>query len=132
MSPDRFASVVLGFEKESPEALFQTFLRESQKYLKDATILKQAFELGKKIHAGQTRESGAPYLTHPLIVARLLLPYRPDQDTLVAAMLHDSFEDSTDTSVRREVRQKFGDDVAALRTTLLHMGVDVTGVSLEH
>ncbi len=76
--------------------------------------LERAFALGKEVHAKQTRESGAPYITHPLIVALLLLPYRPDRETLVAAILHDAFEDSEDKRIREIVRTEFGKGVADL------------------
>ena len=110
MSPGHFASVVLGFENESTEALFQKLLKGFEQYSRASTNpFLQAFEFGKTIHAGQERESGVPYLTHPLIVAWLLLPYRPDRDMLIATILHDAFEDSADVTVRRDVRQQFGE-----------------------
>ncbi|MDO8648712.1 MAG: HD domain-containing protein [Candidatus Peregrinibacteria bacterium] len=115
MSPGLFPSMVLGFEKESPEALLQKLFHGFKEHSEEPTdLLRQAFEFGKKIHAEQVRESGAPYLTHPLIVAWLLLPYHPDRDTLIATILHDAFEDSNDRTVRSDVRREFGENVASL------------------
>lgn len=110
-----FASIILKFEQESPKDLFREILNEFSRYSTESTdILHKAFKLGENSHKGQTRESGAPYLTHPLIVAWFLLPYRPDQDTLVVAILHDAFEDSADAAVRSEVRRMFGENISQL------------------
>lgn len=57
--------------------------------------LNSAWELAKKAHAGQLRQSGEPYVTHPLAVAELVFELiEPDTDALCAALLHDVVEDS--------------------------------------
>jgi GTP diphosphokinase / guanosine-3',5'-bis(diphosphate) 3'-diphosphatase len=76
-----------------------------------ATI-NRAFKVAEAAHAGQMRRSGHPYITHPLIVAEILAGYGMDEATLVAAILHDTVED-TDISLEQTV-DMFGEEVAAL------------------
>ncbi|MEG1779331.1 MAG: RelA/SpoT family protein, partial [Oscillospiraceae bacterium] len=61
---------------------------------------------------GQTRESGEPYISHPLAVVEILLELGMDTETIVAALLHDVVED-TDVTLE-ELRKTFGDEVALL------------------
>lgn len=71
-----------------------------------------AYEFAKKAHEGQVRFSGEPYVTHPLAAAKNLLPLKPDEDTLVACLLHDV---PGDTPVPiAEIEKKFGKDVSSL------------------
>ena len=78
----------------------------------DFAWLTRAFELGARAHAGQTRKSGEPYITHPVAVATLLAELRMDRETLCAAILHDVLED---TEVSREaIASEFGETVADL------------------
>jgi len=76
----------------------------------------QAYEIAKKAHAKQKRSSGAPYIEHPLAVTKLLLQLKPDEDSLVVALLHDVLED-TDYSLE-ELTQQFGQAIAPLLTGL--------------
>jgi len=70
-----------------------------------------AWTLAERAHSGQRRQSGEPYVTHPLAVAELLLELLPpDADLLCAALLHDTVED-TEVSVE-VLREQFGDSVA--------------------
>lgn len=69
-----------------------------------------AFEFADKMHAGQKRFSGEPYITHPLSVAEILLDLGMDTDTICAALLHDVVEDTEATS--EQVCNMFGEDVA--------------------
>ena len=72
--------------------------------------VRRAYEFAARAHAGQTRCSGEPYVTHPLVVARILADMRMDHQSLIAAMLHDVIED---TSVSKDALQKlFGKAVA--------------------
>jgi GTP pyrophosphokinase len=80
----------------------------------DISLLEKAFEFGKRIHAHQKRDTGAPYFTHPLIAALLLLPYKPDRTTLVATLLHDTVEDSLEPDIREQVRNEFGEEILQL------------------
>jgi GTP pyrophosphokinase len=78
----------------------------------DTETIRRAFHVADAAHAGQTRRSGHPYITHPLIVTEILASYGMDEATLVAAILHDTVED-TDLSIEDTVDQ-FGEEVAAL------------------
>lgn len=73
------------------------------------TIIK-AHRLGAFAHRHQTRRSGEPYITHPLAVAKILANIRLDAETLCAAILHDTIED-TDIE-RSDLVEAFGDSVA--------------------
>jgi guanosine-3',5'-bis(diphosphate) 3'-pyrophosphohydrolase len=72
--------------------------------------VERAFEFGATAHRGQTRASGAPYITHPVAVASIVAELRLDVESICAALLHDVIED-TPRSVE-QIRSEFGDDVA--------------------
>ena len=76
----------------------------------DAVRIREAFELAELAHAQQKRSSGEPYIIHPLAVAEILTDLGLDPDTIVAALLHDTIED-TDVSYA-QIKQKFGVSVA--------------------
>jgi len=78
----------------------------------DLRLIQTAYEVAEKAHTGQVRKSGDPYITHPLSVATILAELGMDTTTLVAALLHDTVEDTTLTL--KEVTEKFGDEVAHL------------------
>jgi GTP pyrophosphokinase len=78
----------------------------------DARLLRRAYQVADYWHAGQTRKSGTPYITHPLAVAILLAQIGMDTTTLVAALLHDTVEDTSLTI--GEVKAEFGAEVAVL------------------
>ncbi len=71
-----------------------------------------AYEFASEKHDGQFRESGEPYITHPIAVARILLDLGMDTDTICAALLHDVVED-TQASLS-DLKKLFGEDVANL------------------
>ena len=60
----------------------------------DLALLQQAYDVADERHAGQQRKSGDPYITHPLAVATILAELGMDTTTLVAALLHDTVEDT--------------------------------------
>jgi len=78
----------------------------------DLTAINRAYEVAMAAHAGQTRRSGHAYITHPLIVTEILASYGMDEATLIAAILHDTVED-TEISLE-DTAAMFGDEVAAL------------------
>ncbi len=78
----------------------------------DDALLRRAYELAEGMHAGQMRKSGEAFINHPLTVAIILAEYGMDTDTIAAALLHDTVED-TDLTLD-EVREEFGDEVANL------------------
>jgi GTP diphosphokinase / guanosine-3',5'-bis(diphosphate) 3'-diphosphatase len=73
-------------------------------------IVRKAYEYSQKIHSGQTRASGEPYLVHPLSVALVLAEMKMDSVAVAAGLLHDSVEDTTVTVV--DIRKEFGEQVA--------------------
>ncbi|MEA2001351.1 MAG: bifunctional (p)ppGpp synthetase/guanosine-3',5'-bis(diphosphate) 3'-pyrophosphohydrolase [Actinomycetota bacterium] len=74
--------------------------------------LERAYEAASRAHEGQVRQTGHPYITHPLIVTEILASYGMDEATLIAAILHDTVED-TDISLQDTV-DEFGEEVAEL------------------
>src|SRR5258707_4319633 len=91
-------------------------LRESERfgYLKpkDVSRLEEAYRFSEAAHAGQTRQSGEPYISHPLAVAEILADWHLDGQTLMAALLHDVTEDTSVT--KDEISDTFGKPVAEL------------------
>ena len=83
-------------------------------YLKptDVARLAEAYRFSGAAHAGQTRQSGEPYVSHPLAVAQILADWRLDGQALVAALLHDVMEDTSVT--KAEISDTFGKPVADL------------------
>ncbi len=78
----------------------------------DARLLQRGYDLAEERHRGQRRKSGDPYITHPLAVATILAELGMDTTTLVAALLHDTVED---TGLAIEVvAAEFGPEVAHL------------------
>lgn len=78
----------------------------------DAELIRRAYDVAAYWHQGQTRRSGDPYITHPLAVATILAQAGADDETLCAAMLHDTIDDTPCTLVA--LRREFGAEVAAL------------------
>lgn len=74
--------------------------------------LREAFNFALKAHGGQRRESGEPYINHPLQVASILAELEADRPTIVSALLHDVVEDTPQTL--DSLRASFGDEIAAL------------------
>ena len=86
-------------------------LRESQEG-SDTGVVERAFEVAERAHKGQLRKSGDPYITHPVAVAEILLDFGLDANSIAAALLHDTVED---TSYSQEsLRKDFGPEVASL------------------
>jgi GTP diphosphokinase / guanosine-3',5'-bis(diphosphate) 3'-diphosphatase len=79
---------------------------------KDVTRLRDAYRFSEAAHAGQTRQSGDPYISHPLAVAEILAGWHLDGQTLMAALLHDVTEDTSVT--KDEISDTFGKPVAEL------------------
>ncbi len=74
--------------------------------------VRRAYEVGAQAHAGQTRKSGEPYITHPVAVAGILADLGMDPETIIAAILHDTLED---TPLRpEELTAEFGATVTEL------------------
>jgi len=78
----------------------------------DRGLIERAYEFAGRQHADQVRQSGERFITHPLEVAQICAELRLDSETIAAALLHDTVEDTT-ASIE-EVREEFGDTVAQL------------------
>src|SRR5690348_5531797 len=74
--------------------------------------IRGAYAVGARAHASQKRKSGEPYITHPLAVAAILAGLRLDAETIIAAILHDTLEDTGMTRVQLEA--SFGTTVTEL------------------
>jgi len=75
-------------------------------------LLNRAYVYAMKAHGSQTRASGDPYFSHPLEVAAILTDLKLDDATIVAALLHDTIEDTEAT--RAEIDHIFGPEIGAL------------------
>jgi Na+/proline symporter len=76
----------------------------------DVKVIEKALDTIKKYHAGVKRKSGEPFFTHPIAVALILLSYCQDQSAVVAALLHDTVEDTSLSML--QIKTMFGDTVA--------------------
>ncbi|MDP8924862.1 MAG: bifunctional (p)ppGpp synthetase/guanosine-3',5'-bis(diphosphate) 3'-pyrophosphohydrolase [Chloroflexota bacterium] len=94
----------------SPDAL----LARAEQHLSpsDVDAIRRAFDFAHQAHDGQFRESGEPYITHPLAVAETLADLQLDAGTIVAALLHDVAEDCGVPI--DELASRFGGEVARL------------------
>ena len=78
----------------------------------DEDLLNRAYVYAMRAHGEQTRASGDPYFSHPLEVAAILTGLKLDDATIIAALLHDTIEDTEAT--RAEIDQLFGHDHGVL------------------
>ncbi len=78
----------------------------------DFTLLEKAYKMAASAHEGQLRESGEPYISHPVEVAHILANLELDSTTIIAGLLHDTVEDTNCTY--DEIKGMFGDDTAML------------------
>ena len=78
----------------------------------DLALIERAYLTAEKMHGTQMRKSGDPYITHPLAVTTILAGIGMTEATLVAALLHDTVEDTPYTL--DQCREEFGDEVAAM------------------
>ncbi|MDX1468282.1 MAG: bifunctional (p)ppGpp synthetase/guanosine-3',5'-bis(diphosphate) 3'-pyrophosphohydrolase [Acidimicrobiia bacterium] len=90
--------VVAAFRREHPDG--------------DTELLIRAHRVAEAAHAGQKRKTGDPYITHPTAVAHMLAEYGLDADTLAAALLHDTVEDTELTLT--DIEKQFGPEIARL------------------
>jgi len=102
------------FLKKRNFVRFTDIKEEVASYLPNAdfSLLEKAYVFSAKVHKGQTRLSGEPYLIHPLEVAMILAKLRMDLPTVSAGLLHDVLEDTL-TSFG-ELKELFGEEIANL------------------
>jgi len=86
---------------------------EIKKYdIKSLDIIKKAYEYANILHSGQIRQSGEPYIIHPVSVAYILAEMHADSDTICAALLHDTLEDTKAT--KEDIENDFNKEIAKL------------------
>ena len=98
----------------APSRAAFALLQQKTSYLntEEAALLTAAYRFADEAHAGQFRSSGDPYITHPISVASICADWKLDVHTLMAALLHDTIEDS---GVNKEdVAERFGIDTAEI------------------
>ncbi|HZK36848.1 MAG TPA: HD domain-containing protein, partial [Aeromicrobium sp.] len=78
----------------------------------DISAIQRAYDIAERMHEGQKRKSGDPYITHPLAVATILAELGMTVPTLCAALLHDTVEDTAYTL--EELERDFGEEVVQL------------------
>ena len=78
----------------------------------DVRLIERAYGVAAHWHRSQQRKSGDPYITHPLAVATILAELGMNHETICAALLHDTIEDTPYTLA--ELRSEFGEEIAAL------------------
>jgi GTP pyrophosphokinase len=86
----------------------------------DLDLVKKAYVYSAKVHQGQIRKSGEPYLVHPLEVAGLLADLKLDEASIVAGLLHDTIEDTLANP--EEIKELFGPEVLALVEGVTKLG----------
>ena len=79
---------------------------------KEVKKVERAYSYAEQCHSGQMRQSGDPYISHPLAVANILADMRLDHESLMAALLHDVIEDTGVT--KGQISRRFGRTVADL------------------
>jgi len=112
--PFMLAAYDISHDWEEPEDL-HAMLQVIRAQRDDANVrrIRYAYYIAERAHAGQARKSGEPYILHPLAVARIVVDLRMDDDTIVAALLHDVLEDCPEIKPET-IAKEFGDDVLAM------------------
>src|SRR4051812_38562883 len=107
------AAPEIAHDWEDPEGLHGLLetIREQRPHA-DIKKIRYAYYLAEKAHTGQVRDSGEPYIAHPLAVATVLAELRMDDDTIIASLLHDVIEDSE--LAPEIIKEKFGEEVLNL------------------
>lgn len=93
--------------------MLQDLLNKLEEYNPDEVeIVKKAYEYADTLHKGQMRQSGEPYISHPLNVAYILADMHADKDTVCAGLLHDTLEDTNIT--KEDIAHDFNQNIANL------------------
>ncbi len=114
ISPDQPAIDVKGLYGDPSRFLISDLCRILEDYMNVDQVrdVYQAYLFGAQAHEGQFRQTGEPYIYHPIAVARILAEMHMDSKSICAAILHDVIEDTPAT--KDIVAEKFGSDVAEL------------------
>ena len=101
-------------EQLNPEQLYSVLeekIRKSGRNM-DADRIRSAYELAADVHAAQCRKDGSPYITHCIAAADICFDMGLDEDSIIAALLHDTIEDTEIT--HEDLAKKFGETIAEL------------------
>ena len=98
--------------KELMQPLLDCIQANDRSY--DYEKINQAFEYAAKLHEGQFRQSGEPYVSHPVAVATIVAQLGLDTDSICAALLHDTVEDCADKTDLSTIASMFGAEVSML------------------
>ncbi len=101
------------------DALMEKLRQSGRNY--DLEKIQRSFEYAAKLHEGQFRKSGDPYISHPIAVAEIVASLGFDTDSICAAFLHDTVEDCPDKTNLGLIRSYFGEEVAMLVDGLTKM-----------
>lgn len=96
-------------EKITKEELLNKILAYNKE---EVEVIRKAYDYAENLHKGQTRQSGEPYISHPLNVAYILAEMHADRDTICAGLLHDTLEDTNIT--KEDIAHEFNKNVANL------------------
>ncbi len=103
-----------------------SILSKKSKYY-DIDKIKAAFDYANELHNGQFRQSGDPYISHPVAVAEIVASLELDTDSICASLLHDTVEDCEGMTDLGQITLKFGESVAMLvdgLTKIVHMEIE--------
>ena len=78
----------------------------------DKSVVSKAINFSNKAHKNQTRQSGDPFVTHPIEVAKILTSIKLDASSIAAGLLHDTVEDTEITN--ESIQNVFGDQISQL------------------
>ena len=107
------------------EPLLELLSKKSKNYNIDK--IRDAFEYAAELHCGQVRQSGEPYISHPVAVAEIVASLELDTDSICAALLHDTVEDCGTKTDLDIISRRFGQSVAVLvdgLTKIVHMEIE--------
>ena len=90
-----------------------SLVEKNAKYY-DIDKIRRAYDYAAELHEGQFRQSGEPYISHPVAVAKIVAELGLDTDSVCAALLHDTVEDCSDKTSLETIRKMFGEEVAML------------------
>ena len=84
----------------------------------DIEKIEKAYAYAEELHAGQFRQSGEPYISHPVAVAKIVMELGLDTDSIIAALLHDTVEDCSEKTSLDVISKMFGSEVSMLVDSL--------------
>lgn len=114
-------------------SLTQNYWTELEKHLNNTDfnkeLIKKCFDFAEQAHAGQKRDSGEPYITHPAWIAKVATQLHIGEEAVLAALLHDCVEDTKVTL--DQIADEFGDEVALLVSGLTEVAKKTKGLEID-